>query len=157
MAAPKENQFWKLRNKHGRGKIFSSPVMLWEAACEYFQWCDDNPLKEEKVFGSGYKAKVNHKRAYTITALCFYLKINIRTWNEYKTETSYKDFFPVIEEIEQVMYSQKFEGAAVGLFNANIIARDLGLIEKKDVTTDGESLNGFQSLMGKLKNKNNGK
>lgn len=36
MSAPKGNQFWKLRNKHGRSKRFASPEQLWEAACEYF-------------------------------------------------------------------------------------------------------------------------
>lgn len=35
MSAPKGNQFWKLRNRHGRSKRFASPEQLWEAACEY--------------------------------------------------------------------------------------------------------------------------
>jgi hypothetical protein len=43
MAAPKGNQFWKLRSKHGRDKLFASPELLLESACEYFQWCDENP------------------------------------------------------------------------------------------------------------------
>ena len=38
------------------------------------------------------------------------------------------------------MFEQKFAGAAVGLFNANIIARDLGLADKQDITTNGESI-----------------
>ena len=38
MAAPKGNQFWMLRSKHGRDKLFATPEALWEAACEYFQW-----------------------------------------------------------------------------------------------------------------------
>lgn len=42
MAAPKGNQFWMLRSKHGRDKLFATPEALWEAACEYFQWCDEN-------------------------------------------------------------------------------------------------------------------
>lgn len=28
MGAPKGNQFWKLRSKHGRDKLFSSPEIL---------------------------------------------------------------------------------------------------------------------------------
>jgi hypothetical protein len=31
------------------------------------------------------------------------------------------------------MFTQKFSGAAVGIFNANIISRDLGLIDKKQI------------------------
>ena len=36
MAASKNNQFWKLRSKHGRDTLFSSPELLWSAAYEYF-------------------------------------------------------------------------------------------------------------------------
>ncbi len=43
----------------------------------------------------------------------------------------YKDFFGVYTRISQIIRTQKFEGAAVGLFNANIIARDLGLADKQ--------------------------
>ncbi len=46
MAAPLGNQFWKLRSKHGRDKIFADPETMWEAACDYFQWCVDTPLME---------------------------------------------------------------------------------------------------------------
>ena len=48
----------------------------------------------------------------------------------------------VIDDIEKIIYRQKFEGAAAGLLNANIIARDLGLRDKQDVdhTSNGESL-----------------
>jgi len=41
-------------------------------------------------------------------------------------------FSTVIADIEAVIKSQKFQGAAAGLLNANIIARDLGLADKSD-------------------------
>ncbi|MFC0183379.1 terminase small subunit [Pseudarcicella hirudinis] len=49
-----------------------------------------------------------------------------------------KIFLEVITRIEEIVYVQKFEGAAVGAFNANIIARDLGLADKQniDLSTD---------------------
>ena len=49
MAAPAGNKFWMLRSKHGRDKLFSTPELLWEAACEYFQWCDENPWLSKKA------------------------------------------------------------------------------------------------------------
>lgn len=49
MAAPKGNKFWMLRSKHGRDKLFATPELLWEAACEYFQWCDENPWTTRKA------------------------------------------------------------------------------------------------------------
>ena len=49
MAAPKGNKFWMLRSKHGRDKLFATPELLWDAACEYFQWCDENPWTTRKA------------------------------------------------------------------------------------------------------------
>jgi hypothetical protein len=44
-----------------------------------------------------------------------------------------KGFSQIITRIERTIYDQKFVGAAAGFFNSNIIARDLGLTEKKEI------------------------
>ena len=151
MAPIKNNQFWKLRSKHGRDKIFETPQTLWDEACIFFEWCDKNPLIEQKAFGTGKKLNLNKMRAYTMQGLCYFLKIGTSTYNDYKHREEFKE---VIEQIEQVLFTQKFQGAAAGLLNANIISRDLGLKDASDVTTDGESLNnGFAELMGRINKK----
>ena len=38
-----------------------------------------------------------------------------------------------------MFYQQKFEGATTGKFNANIIARDLGLVDKQKLTVSDDS------------------
>lgn len=130
MAAPKGNQFWKLRSKHGRDKLFATPDLLWEAACEYFEWCDDNPWKMKEALKGGEMAgtvmDIPTARPYTLTGLALYLGASETFWREFRKGAK-NDFLSVIDQIEQVIYTQKFEGAAVGAFNANIIARDLGL------------------------------
>ena len=126
------NQFWKFRTKQGPNKIFSDPVVLWEECLNYFQWCEDHPLNEDKVFhtsGEITRTTVSHMRAMTIKGLCFYLKISYDAWIDYRVD---KDLSNVIHEAEQVIYDQKFSGAAADMLNANIIARDLGLSEKKE-------------------------
>lgn len=133
MAAPKGNQFWKFRTRSGPKKIFSDPAKLWEECVKYFQWCENNPLKEEKVFhaqGEITKTKVAKLRAMTLKGLWFYLKIGKNAWYNYKKDNDLKE---VIREAEQVIYDQKFSGAAADLLNANIIARDLGLTDKKEL------------------------
>ena len=52
------------------------------------------------------------------------------------------DFVTVITDIETVIRTQKFEGAAADLLNANIIARDLGMTDKQaiDVNYDIEQM-----------------
>lgn len=145
MAAPAGNQFWKLRAKHGRDKLFATPQLLWEAACEYFEWCEENPLKETKAFafqGQIDTIELPVMRAMTLSQLCIYLGCNeayFRTFKQQMTEKD-KDFNTVINEIEQTIYNQKFQGAAGNLLNANIISRELGLIDKSDVTSDGQKL-----------------
>lgn len=134
MSAPKGNQFWKFRTKHGRDKIFDDPKVLWDECVKYFEWCEENPLQEEKVFhasGEITRTTVAKIRAMTIHGLCFYLKISNETWANYRKN---KDFFGVIHEAEQTIYNQKFAGAAADLLNANIIARDLGLSDKKELS-----------------------
>jgi len=157
-AAPKGNVFWKLRTRHGREKLFSDPKVLWREACKYFEWCDENPLmKTEQIKGRKLRivkdeeeegeVKIDDSgliqmplmRAYTWEGLELYL--GLESLREYKTNPDYEDFSQVIGHISKIIYSQKFTGAASGLLNANIIARDLGLSDKKELTgKDGESL-----------------
>ena len=44
----------------------------------------------------------------------------------------------VITRIRETAYNQKFTGAAADLLNANIIARDLGLSDKKEMNVNAE-------------------
>jgi len=135
MAAPKGNQFWKLRSKHGRDKLFSSPDLLWKAACEYFQWCDDHPLLEIDFKGKdAERVEVPRMRPYTLQGLCLYLDCNTDYFRQFKQSEAgkTKDYSWVISRIEETIYNQKFSGAAAGFLNANIIARDLGLADKKE-------------------------
>jgi len=137
MAAPKGNQFWKLRSKHGRDKLFATPELMWEAACEYFQWCEDNPWVKVETINKPHGTDIRTiptERPFTMHGLCLYLNCNVQYFSEFKKnlKENEKDFSIVITRIEQTIYKQKFEGAAVGAFNANIIARDLGLADTKD-------------------------
>lgn len=138
MAAQKGNKFWQIRAKHGRDKLFATPELLWEAACEYFEWCDNNPLMEAKAFafqGDVAVASLPKMRAYTLDGLCLFLGCSSSYFRAFKSDTpkNSEDFLTVISQIERTIYNQKFTGAAADLLNANIISRDLGLIDKVEV------------------------
>lgn len=131
------NQFWKQRAQHGRDMLFASPSLLWEAACEYFKWCDENPLLEAKMFsfqGIQTMEMIPKMRAYTVGGLCLFLNCSQGYFRSFKATQgeSKSDFLAIIEQIEETIYQQKFTGAAADLLNANIIARDLGLADKKE-------------------------
>ena len=125
--------------KIGRPPSFSSSEEMWERAIEYFQDCiDDKSLCEVKAFayqGEVTQEKVPRMRAMTQAGLCAYLNIGTSTWHTYKDRD---EFLEVTSKIEQIMYEQKFSGAASGLLNANIIARDLGLADKQEITHGGD-------------------
>lgn len=142
MSATEGNQFWKQRSKHGRDKLFETPELLWEAACEYFQWCEDNPLLEEKLFhyqGDVTIGTASKMRAFTMEGLCLFLDCSVNYFNNFESNNKdAEDFMEVITRIRETTYNQKFSGAAADLLNANIIARDLGLSDKKDLSVTSE-------------------
>lgn len=154
MAAPKGNRFWEARSKHGRDKIFANEEILWEAACEYFEWVENNPLMSSELVkfqGEASIAEVPKMRAMTLDGLYLFLDISRTTWDLYRGR---EDYVAVITRIESTIRDQKFSGAAADLLNANIIARDLGLSDKKEVDnkhsfenmTDDELDNAISSL-----------
>lgn len=152
MAAPKGNRFWELRSKHGRDKLFKTPELLWEAACEYFEWCVDNPLLEEQLIKTkssrdtedvdAYTCK--KMRPFTIQGLVSYLDCNVNYFNQFeeslknKNDKLSKDYSLIVTRIREIIYRQKFEGAAAGFLNSSIIARDLGLQDKQQLEHSGE-------------------
>lgn len=135
MAAPRGNKYWKLRSSHGRDYLFATPEKMWEAACEYFDWCDRNNWKKNEAIKSGENAgkiiKVPISRPYSMSGLCIYLGCNQGYFYDFKKNCG-KDFSDIITRIEEIIETQQFEGAVVGVFNANIIARKLGLSEKTE-------------------------
>lgn len=133
MAAPKGNQYWQFRNKHGRDFKYD-PELLWNEFIDYSKWIEDSPLYEMKVFpykGDITTATIPKMRAMTVTGFCLFADIDFVTWKNYQKN---KDFINITTRIEDCIKSQKFEGAAAELLNPNIIARDLGLTDKKEIT-----------------------
>lgn len=129
--------YWK-KNATGRPLSYS-PEELWEKAVEYFEFCDKNPWTKAEVIKGGEKAgeivEVPINRPYTIIAFCLFAGITRKTFDNYGR---LPEFLPFYTRIKDICYSQKFEGASVGAFNANIIARDLGLREVTDVNVTSE-------------------
>jgi hypothetical protein len=134
MAAPKGNRFWEKRSSHGRKPIFADPEHLWDACSQYFQWIDDTPLHEAKAFSVKTHVEIvslPKMRAMTISGLCIFLDIDRTTWLDYSRR---EDFIKTVTRVEEVIREQKFTGAAADLLNPNIIARDLGLTDKRELS-----------------------
>jgi hypothetical protein len=122
--------------RRGRPVAFNSPEELLFECEQYFDWVNNNPLIEQRIAGMYYgevvKSNVPKMRAMTIGGLCVFLGIVVDTWMNYRKQP---DFFLICQEVEQTIREQKFAGAAAGFLNHAIIARDLGLVERQDVTS----------------------
>lgn len=161
---PWETGYWEYRAKNppkGRTKALT-PTELWKFACEYFERtaAKENAFKKQDFIKGGDAAgtiiELDQMRPFTWAGLEVYLgeKNIIDDLELYRANrnNAYSDFKGVIRNIDKIMYAQKFEGAASGVFNANIIARDLGLAEKSNVTVREE-----QPLFGDNDESNNDK
>lgn len=140
-AAPKSNQFWKLRSKHGRDKLFATPELLWDAACGYFEYCDSNPWKVTKTKLKGKKKETEETPTqcpYSLSGLMAYFDVSKSFWNDFK-KGGHEDFSVVITRIENIIETQQLEGALVGAFNANIVARINGLADKQELSGEVKS------------------
>lgn len=129
------NRFWEARSSHGAKPKFTNPDDLWDACTQYFEWVTDNPLLEQKGFafqGAVTKEDFSKMRAMTIGALCLFIDVARSTWDDWKNNRP--DLSEVITRVEAVIFAQKFEGASADLLNPNIIARELGLADKKEHT-----------------------
>lgn len=134
-----------------RSTIFVSEVELLLCCEEYFEWCENNPLKiNDRKFSAktckSYDHIIEKRRIWTVHALCRYLMISTASWVAMSQQEGFRD---VVAIIEQAIYDQKLEGAAADQFNTNVIIRHLGLSDKQEhisPPTQGEDINDGLSL-----------
>lgn len=132
------NQYWKKRARHGR-KTKLTPETLVEEFLNYIEWIESNPLYKTELV----KYKEHHelvevpvKRPYSTVGFCLYAGITFSTFLVYEKNP---DFVEATAYVRKTVESQQIEGASSGFFNANIVARLNGLVDKKEVKQDRHS------------------
>jgi hypothetical protein len=140
MAYPEGNEFWKLRSKHGRDKIFKSPEAMLEACYEYFEHQSSQSWNRIDFKGKDVeKVKIPTPSPFTIGGLCIFLGVNSKYFNKFKDNLDRSkqiddDFYHTITHVQECIFKQKFEGALVGAYNPMLVARYLGISDKQEVT-----------------------
>lgn len=154
MPAPKGHPLWG--NPLNIKKY--TPEELWEGAKQYFEWCNKHPWKkkEQKRGNTSINVKGDFKasnkalsgiiempiqRPYSIEGLCTFLSITTKTFYNYSQENGYETYFHICSFIKQIIDNQHFEGGMTGAFDAGIVARKLGLIDKKQTELNIPNLN----------------
>lgn len=124
-------------------KHIKTPEQMWKYACEYFEWCNRHKLKKVEYIKSGAAAgttiTIKLPRAYTWQGFQTFL-IEKNMIKNVKMYFEYPEFKEVMNVIASVMFSQKYEYALIGVFNPNLVARELGLIEKTENTSTVKQL-----------------
>jgi hypothetical protein len=133
------NQLWQLSSRKildGR-RSFQFPHELLEELVKYFNWIHDNPLSESKLVsfqGSSALEDVPKMRAVTQQSMYLYCGISRAKWGQYRLGNDLEGFKEVVEWAEDMMHTLNFEGGASGLLNPMLVARQLGLAERTELT-----------------------
>ncbi len=127
-----------MSNKVGRPKNIETPEELWKLFLKFLKWIEANPIIEKVVHNkTGEIIDLEKQRPLTWARFDTWVfdQDIISDLEDYRQnrEGRYSEFGGIISRIRNIMYANKFEGASVNIFNANIIARDLGL---KDHTSN---------------------
>lgn len=161
-------QVWKLRSIHGKDKLFASGELLRDEACRYFDWCDRHPWERVELVkykGSSEEADVPLGRPYTMDGLAVFLRVSggyfrtakrqngeyieakepleergTATPDELRRLAEARDVLDAIEWVEMVVRTQQVEGAAVGVFNAGLVARINNISDNTNITSKGSAV-----------------
>ena len=139
MGAPKNNSYHKGITGEGQGcpRIYNTPEAYKTDIQRYFDWCDKNPLMKNEALKSGLDAgrviQIPTQRPYLIEGLCDFLNISIQTFMNYESKEGYNDFFEVSAWARNKIYTQNLSYGYVGAFDAGLVARKLGIADKKEL------------------------
>ena len=121
--------------KRGRPRKFK-PAELLDEFQNYIQDRMSNPIVETEeetgVVGKNSSAKTkekSHPQLLSVADFCVYLGCSRNWWNELPDE-----YLGVKSHISTYIDNFQLKGASIGVFNANIVSRLLGLKDKTELT-----------------------
>jgi hypothetical protein len=109
-----------------RPRKIASPEFLLVRFVAYADFVETHPFFEDMIFKSqnGFvHTKLRKARPMSIAGFCQFLKVTPQSWRNWRK--SRQDLLEVVEVIDGAISAHQFEGAAAGLFKANIISREL--------------------------------
>ena len=124
--------------KKGRPRKFK-PAELLDQFEKYLQDRMSNPIiekEEESGYtgnnGSAKTKEKSHPQLLSVADFCVFLGCSRNWWNELPDE-----FLGVKSHISTYIDNFQLKGASIGVFNANIVSRLLGLKDKTEFTGGG--------------------
>lgn len=119
-------------------KNIKTPDELWKLFEDYVAHEQQNPMKKIEYVGrDGNKVETELEVPITFEGFECYLMEQevINDLGDYASNKDgrYGEYATIINRIRKNCFSHNFKGAAVGLFNPNLIARKLGLVDRSRV------------------------
>lgn len=132
-------EHWEIVS-NGQIVIDTTAEELWENACSYFRFCDDNPIKTKGVVTGGKDVgkhyNIEKKRPYTIKGLCLQCGISqeyLKDMTSTKTKTS--EYGIVVDRILNIIHTQNLEHAMTGEFNPQLTAKVLNMENQEETVS----------------------
>ncbi len=124
-------KLWEMVNNNIR-VISNTPETLWANACEYFKWCDENPIEFRRTAMAGkyagVKLDMEEVRPYSIKGLCLYCNVAEDYLKDLRnTKDKSSPYYTVVSKILYIIYVQNYEMAVIGVFNPVFTAKVLNM------------------------------
>src|SRR5688572_18907649 len=93
--------------------VSNTPEELWENACAYFEWCDNNPIETSNNIkvgkAAGQDLSNKYIRPYTIKGLCLHCGIMEEYLSDIRaTKDQESMYFHVVSKILYLIYIQNY-------------------------------------------------
>lgn len=131
--------------KEGKDPIFENGEEILAQFEDYTRYCKRNPIEKPELLKSGLMAGtvvgIKVPRPQSLVGFCIFLGIHRGTWYDWKKAGKYSD---ILSRIEDRIFRQQADGAQIDMYNASIVARRLGMTDKKEIKTP--DLKGYSIL-----------
>lgn len=147
-------RLWEMINLRKDISYADTAQAMWERACEYFIWCDENPVVWKSTIMSGTRGgdKVENEspRPYSVRAMCLFCGLSegyISSVRGSKDHSS--DYYLVVSKVLSIIYVQNLDFATAGVFNPVFTSKLLNLGDEDTISEPSKVeiiTNGIPSL-----------
>ena len=114
----------------GRPRLFTDPTQLLDLWQKYLAWNDANPMEMTNERG-----KYEIERPLSLLRFCLFA--GIEKWQDFRDDYKVIDGFgEIISHIEGYVRNQQIEGAMIGKYKENLVARLNGISDKQEIKAD---------------------
>ncbi len=141
----KGNQMYLFRLTDGKFKKYT-PEEWGIKLKEYFEFMSNQYWYKSEAIKSGDLAgttmQVETKTPLSRKSLAVFAEISEDTIKNYASnKEGYTDYFDLTTQALNIIDSNQIDGALIGAYNTNLVARLQGIKEEIDHTTNGKDLN----------------